>query len=145
MTDAISPMQQELLNRADAIFNSIGAAISKTSDLVMEGGKAVVDQLPDIAMQYITYGRAYNTWCILFGAALIVLVCMLTYKMFVSPKPIYEIPSGVYVISACITLISLCVGLITFLSHVSPFLMVWFAPKIWLIKEIANLVRTVKS
>ena len=46
--ESLSPMQAELLKRADDIFKSIGEAVTKASDIAAE-------QIPDIAMQYVTY------------------------------------------------------------------------------------------
>jgi hypothetical protein len=59
--NGLSPMQNELLRRADSIFDSISNTVSKASDLAIQGGKAVAEQIPDIAFQYIAYGRVANT------------------------------------------------------------------------------------
>ena len=50
----LSPMQQELLNRADAVMASIGSAVNR-------GAEFVQGQVPEIALQYVAVGRASET------------------------------------------------------------------------------------
>lgn len=48
MTDkaqTLSPIQEELLKRADSIFDSIAKSVAQAKDFAVE-------QLPDIAIQY---------------------------------------------------------------------------------------------
>lgn len=48
MADKLSPIQEELLKRADSIFSSVATAVGQAKDIAVE-------QLPDIAYQYIAY------------------------------------------------------------------------------------------
>ena len=50
----LSPMQSAVLSRVDTIFSSI-------SDTLNSGMQFAKEQLPDIAREYITYGRVFNT------------------------------------------------------------------------------------
>lgn len=132
-TSNLSPLQQELLNRADTIFNSIGAAVGKASTLAAE-------QVPDIALQYVAYGRLYLT-LIMSGAILVFLlsvvaVSIATYKNSKSREFLdYTIP--VYFVSVITTMFSVT----AFFHNLKETVMVWVAPKIWLMTEIVHLVK----
>ena len=50
----VSPMQQELLSRADSIFSGISSAVGTAKEFAVE-------QLPDIAYQFVAFGRFYES------------------------------------------------------------------------------------
>lgn len=58
-------MQEELLKRADSIFNAVGNTAAKAAELTEKGVTTAFDvakeQLPDIAYQFIAYNRVYYT------------------------------------------------------------------------------------
>ena len=54
MADKLSTIQEELLKRADSIFSSVATAVGQAKDIAVE-------QLPDIAYQYVAYNRVYLT------------------------------------------------------------------------------------
>jgi hypothetical protein len=124
MNKDLSPIQQELLSRADSIFQSISATASKAYDVA-------ADQLPDLAVQYIMYGRAMS-----IVATISVLLCVV-----VGAWAIYkwtEVSEGVIIIP--VTVIN-GISLLIYLFNAPSFVMVWAAPKIWLIQEIIKLVK----
>lgn len=126
-------MKEQLQNKLVEILTGIQAAVGKASDFAME-------QLPDIAMQYVAWGRAnesihmlvYILFAIL-GVALIVIAAKSCNKRRDTDG--WEGPA------------LLAGGLMTFFGvlaamiNLSTFLMVWFAPKVWLLKEIARLIK----
>lgn len=127
-TEALSPMQQELLNRADSIFNSIGSAAGKAVDLANE-------QLPDIAMQFIMYQRVYLTLMLIVGVALLIGAFKLFQKGFVKSKTDKR--------SETIGLITTLTGSILFFSYIKGVVMVWFAPKLFLIEGMIGLSKAI--
>lgn len=129
MADKLSPMQEQLLQRADSIFTSISAGVAKAGEFASE-------QIPDIAMQYVAFGRAYNTTAVLGSLILIVIYGFVLRKLYRTGN--MEIFFPVAILGGFAT------GSITipiFLSHIKSFLLVWYAPKIWLITEIVSLVK----
>lgn len=146
----LSPMQQELLSRADSIFAAIGETVSKASDAAVSAGTALAKEIPDFAYQYIAFGRAYNTGVILISLFLI----FIWYKWFLRigmyntknlPDQRYGVWSDARIIQTIIGLAAGVAGLTTFFSNIKDMILVWVAPKVWLILELANLVRRVKG
>lgn len=149
-SEGLSPMQRELLSRADAIFASIGDAVSKASDMAVSAGQAVAKEIPDIAFQYIAYGRAMSALWIamsLFGL-------FMCYRWFMkyglaNTKGIDDYDSytwGYQRIAYTIGGIAAGIfGIVGFFINIKGAVLVWTAPKVWLILEIAELVRKVKG
>jgi hypothetical protein len=137
-------MQQALLDRADAVMSSISGAVSKASDLAVEGGKAVADQVPEVAMQYVMYGRAVSTVTevlALFG------LWFFGYKMFsqwglINTKN-FEGESFERIIFVVAGGAGGVVSFMIAVGNLKELLMVWFAPKVWLLLELVNLVKSV--
>lgn len=117
-------LSQELLKRADSILDAVGKAASKAGEFASE-------QLPDIAMQYIAFGRAYETSMLALGMAGIAVSVWGTIKMFKSEweevTPMMLIP---FLLSATVAGI-----------HIKSTILVWAAPKIYLITSIAELLK----
>lgn len=130
----LSPMQQEMLNRADSIISSIGIAASKASDLALEGGQVVVQQIPEIAQHYILYGRAVNSMYVIISFVLL----YIAYHLFShsTREDILQIFGAI---------VCMIYSVVIFAEHIKSFFMVWFAPKIWLLIEVVNLVKTIKG
>lgn len=121
----LSPMQQELLNRADAIFDSVGKAVTTA-------GEFVAGQVPDIATQYVAYGRAWTTCAVVLGILLLIFAIWMVKKMFSTWDSPDLTPIAMVPISAGFLLVSI---------NFKEFLLVWFAPKVWLLQEIVHLVK----
>ena len=95
------------------------------------GGDFAMSQLPDIAQQYVLYGRVSSTLFIAISLVVIALSVWLGIKYFKATEGISIIPAAIAIILAGIA----------FVVNASNFVMVWFAPKVWLIKEIAGLLK----
>lgn len=139
MNKDLSPLQQELLSRADSVLASIGNAVGKATDFAAQ-------QLPDIGVQFIAYGRAYTS--IVTLSALVVFIVGLYLIVRVATQNSWKAPNSMWngwAESRSAALV--CGGFLSFLSflvvasHMKEFLMVWFAPKIWLIQEIVKIVK----
>jgi hypothetical protein len=146
----LSPMQAELLGRADAIFASVGSAVSKATDFAVEGGKAVAQEIPEIAFQYVAFGRAYNTGLILLGLAFFIGFFMIAYRYGFknvqnAENDFADQWAGQRIFAVATGLLGMTVGFIITMAHLKEFLLVWFAPKVWLIMELVQLIKQVKS
>lgn len=124
MAEKLSPLTQELLNRADSIFSKIAEAASKAGDFAAE-------QLPDIAYQFVAYNRAYMT------ALMVLSIVMFITAIFVVRK-FWKASEGAIIFPGALTVI---VSFMMFTTNLKEFLMVWFAPKIFIITEIVKLVK----
>ena len=124
MSEKISPLAQELLSRADSIFAKIAEAASKAGDFAAE-------QLPDIAYQFVAYNRAYYTSLIVIQILAVVVSIWVIKRWFKDFEGAVLVP----------TMLVIVCSFLLFCSTLKPFLMVWFAPKIFIITEIVNLVK----
>ncbi len=117
-------LSQELLKRADSILDAVGKAASKAGEFASE-------QLPDIAMQYIAFGRTYETSMLALGVAGIAVTIWGTVKMckneLAELSPIMVFPLGIFTTLAG--------------THIKSTILVWAAPKIYLITSIAALLK----
>ena len=141
--ETLSPMQQELLNRADEIFKSIGSAVSTATEF----GK---EQIPDVAYQYVAFSRAYLsiTEAIVFlifviGMWLVVNVGIRDSRNLGMDKWNNEWVGSRIVACFIGGLISF-ISIMVFVSKLKTLMMVWFAPKIFLIQGIADLAKDLK-
>lgn len=140
VVSALTPMQQALLDRADSIFASIGSTMSKASDIVSQ-------QVPDIAVQYVAYGRASAT---VFEIAILGLLAFGVWLFYcVGCRNVFELkdcyqedPHAVRIASWVIGgILSIC-SLIATLCCLPNLIMVWFAPKVYLLNEIVELAKS---
>lgn len=136
MTTKLSPMQEQLLQRADSIFASISTTVAKATDFASE-------QIPDIAIQYVAFGRAYSTTLVVVSTLIMLAYVFMVYK-FIKHDVYNSSLSRFSESSIAVTVVGAfpSVGaLITVMVNVKDVFLVWFAPKIWLITEIAKLVK----
>jgi len=119
-------MKDELQGKLVEILTSLQAAAGKATDVA-------VTQLPEIAQSYVLYGRLYLTVAILVGIAGI----YIARRFEVLSRDDYSRDS-LWVIASCTSFIFSIVLLAT---HFQEFFLVWAAPKVWLLKEIAGLLK----
>jgi hypothetical protein len=133
-------MQAAVLTRADAIFAAIGNGVEKAGDLVMEGGKMVAKEIPEVAYQYVAYGRAINSLFLALAIAVFIvgyrIIRKLNFNTMEEGECMLRIFGGA---------IPMIISTICFFNTIKDFFMVWFAPKVWLMLEIADLVRKVRG
>lgn len=137
MADKLSPMQEELLKRADSIFGAISTAVGQAKDLAVE-------QLPDIAYQFIAYNRAYLTFIVLFtivGWAGFQALCIWYNNKSCRLQKINQWDFDQWAPWFIGTFVTTAFFGIIFLNNVKDLFMVWFAPKIFLIEHLIQLVK----
>jgi hypothetical protein len=140
-TEKLSPMQQEMINRADSIFASISESVSKVSDF----GK---EQIPDIAYQFILFNRAYITFAEVIGVAFLVLAYYLVIRVAIQDSHKLGLDFldewvGARTVACIAGVLFAFVGLLNIALNMKMFFMVWFAPKIFLIQELVNLAKSI--
>lgn len=117
-------MEKELQGKLVEILSSIQAATGKASDFAME-------QLPDIAQSYVVYGRVYMTAIIVFAVVFALFLCWMGSRFSKESGGMSWLASG----------FASVVPFVILLTTISDMFLVWFAPKVWLLKELAQLVK----
>jgi hypothetical protein len=123
-------VKEELQGKLVEILTSIQTAAGKASDFAME-------QLPDIAQSYIIYGRAWITLEAALWAA-VVLASALGVRWSFKNSDRHE---GAAFAAGLGGSVAGLFGFILFVLCLKSAFLVWFAPKVWLLKEIAKLVK----
>lgn len=129
-------MKEELQGKLVEILTSIQSAAGKASDFAME-------QLPDIAQSYVVYGRVSSS----FAVAVFLAVCIaaifvaLRFGFFGRGVDQFGHWSSGRLISAIFGAFGVLIGFIGVATNAPAFFLVWFAPKVWLLKEIAGLLK----
>jgi hypothetical protein len=128
-------MKEELQSKLVEILTAMQTAAGQAKDFAL-------DQLPDIAQSYIVYGRVTSTLLLLMSMTVCGTAIYLVYRAFTS-KEVDR--SGDWVVPRVVTaMLGACAAVISgFISAfgIGPTMLVWFAPKVWLLKEIAGLIR----
>lgn len=135
-------MNEQLQSKLVEILAGIQAATKTAGDFAME-------QLPDIAQQYIVYGRVVASinllLSILFVAGCAFVALRFGYLNKAGIEPAGSYSSGNWQdhrINACI--VGTGLGLLSmpaiFITARAAAL-VWLAPKVWLLKELASLIK----
>jgi hypothetical protein len=141
-------MKDELQGKLVEILTSIQGAVGKASDFAMV-------QLPDIAQQYVAYGRAYTALVMAVGVA--IFCCGFWAVAFVNAK--HRAADAAYAEAKekdksewrghffeasdayPFPFIPFVIGAFVVFLDAQQFMLVWFAPKVWLLKEIAGLLK----
>ena len=123
-------MKSELEPKLVEVIGQLQGAVMKASDFAIQ-------QLPDVAQSYILYGRINSLVTLMLELA-ILYGCWRLYKL-----PVKESYYGGGEAAFLKTTFSGVVGVATLI--LTPFtvqetVLVWAAPKIWLIKELGKLI-----
>ena len=116
-------MNDELKNKSVEILTQIQQA-------VQSGAEVAGQQIPEIARQYVVYGMVMN-WAM---ALLFSVVIMLLYRKIRLMNSNGSTDSLPFMIFSALSFIPLCV-------YLESALLVTLAPKVWLIREIADLIK----
>lgn len=143
----MNEIAQEVLKRADVIGAWIGGKVDRTIDFATQ-------QAIDIAMQYVAYGRLFHSLAIVISIAFLITAIMAVRKLLKDLKtrsenvlPGYDnykpdTPGEFQLfISGIVFVVSLSFSFTIFISNAKDFVMVWAAPKIWLIVQLAELAK----
>lgn len=134
-------MKDELQSKLVEILSSIQTAAGKAGDFAMV-------QLPDIAQSYVLYGRALETSAVLLSLLVFVSGFYVAMKYgFLNKEAVHQTGYSkgewyAHRIAAVAggSLISVG-GFVGVCTNAATFMLVWFAPKVWLLKEIAGLIK----
>jgi hypothetical protein len=124
-------MNEQLASKLVEIIGSIQSATAQVGDFA-------VSQLPDIASQYIMYGRVNESIAIVIAVALFLFGIRSIRLLMVKMDEMKEAAAFLHFVSA---IGGTGVGLLAFAINISSFCLVWFAPKVWLLKALAGLVK----
>lgn len=122
-------MNEQLQAKLIEILTQIQAATKAAGDFALE-------QLPDIALQYIMYGRAMHTFG--FSLGIIAFIVFIINTIIVMRKDKQYLDATTNFIIAIISMLS---SLVLLGINTSQFMLVWFAPKVWLLTEITRLLK----
>lgn len=95
------------------------------------GGDFAMAQLPDIAQSYVAYGRVSAVAAVLAGLLVIGTALVVGLRVHDRSEGMVWIPVGAVAAPALLALYDASQSAI----------FVWVAPKVWLLKEIAGLVK----
>lgn len=140
-------MKDELQGKMVEILTSIQAATGKVSDFAVE-------QMPDIAQQWVAYGRALTALTMALSIAALIggLVVIWMGRRAVSasrkaweekkdgaPESKYHIYNGDphWFTGGGLAFF----GAFTAFMGMKPLMLVWMAPKVWLLEKIANVLK----
>lgn len=112
--------------------------LSGIQEGVRAAGTFAMEQLPEIAQQYVLYGRVLATFWMVLGAAFLIYTTVAVVKCLKYAREEREDFAFAFGFSAAVSAI---VGMMFVCVNVASFSLVWFAPKVWLLKEIASLVK----
>ena len=134
-------MKEELQSKLVEILTSMQTAAGKAQDFALE-------QLPDIAQSYVAYGRFSATASAVCWVLAVVALLSLAVWLWRNPwystyswdegKNVRSTESWMAMTLSAIFGAAACIGAATAIVHGS---LVWFAPKVWLLKEIASFLK----
>lgn len=141
-------LQTKLLEILTAIQTNTGKAIDTGTELAGKAGDFALEQLPDIAQSYVAFARAWETFgALLWSAIFAVSVYIFVTKVFVAKDWVdrYGDPLMGRVFLGVGSAIVAVMSFIGAMAFTRDALFVWFAPKVWLIQELAKLIGTMKG
>jgi hypothetical protein len=127
-------MNEQLQSKLVEILSSIQSATKAGADFALE-------QLPDIAQQYVMYGRVSTTVSVallLLALTACALACLWAVRQ--SSKS-YSDQSGALIPVAMVSPVLGLFSALALLSYLNSCMLVWFAPKVWLLKELATIIK----
>jgi hypothetical protein len=123
-------MNDELQSKLVEVLAGISEGVAQAKDFAVE-------QLPDVAQQYIMFGMVWETSLLALYATFIALIAFGIWKMW--PSDTNNIDAmGFLTVFGGFSLVGL---LIAFVIQIKPVLLVWFAPKLYLLQGIAGLIK----
>lgn len=132
--DNLTPLQQEIFNRIDPVLEWIKSTAIST-------GEFLKTEIPDVAYQYILYGRVKSSILVLLSIILITVGITLLYKLINVGFEYRATPRQV--IGTIAGIVSSVVGILVFLANIETLIIVWTAPKVWLLREITTLFKMI--
>ena len=140
-------LQTKLLEILTAIQTNTGKAIDTGTELAGKAGDFAMEQLPDIAQSYVAFARAWETFgAILWWGLTLALAYAVIVKAILNTKWMDGDLWPIERFFMCLIGIPVWLAsLIAALNFTKDAMFVWFAPKVWLIQELAKLIGTMKG
>lgn len=130
-------MKEELQRQLAQIIAAIHGQASSTGDFWIE-------RLPSVAQQYIAYGRAQAIIDIIMPVlGLLLAAWLIKHERMHFGAPL-DIKSKGALISVLINTVAAGLGtysVIMFVNATHAAALVWSAPKVWLLRELANIIK----
>ena len=129
----------------DELKKNAADLLALLKDGLEKGAQVAGEQLPDLAMQYVLWGRVMNTVTLVFLTVTAVTCIWVFYQSAVKNRwEVKDSYAGWGHTRAVACTLSGVMGMLftaLALANTSSFLLVWFAPKVWLLKEIAQVLK----
>ena len=141
-------LQTKLLEILTAIQTNTGKAIDTGTELAGKAGDFALEQLPDIAQSYVAFARAWETFgAVLWWSIFALFLWVLVRKVFMAKEWVdrygdWEIGR---IVSGAVSVFFGGIAFIVAVNYTRDALFVWFAPKVWLIQELAKLIGAMKG
>lgn len=113
--------------------------ITQIQGAVATGSDFLLTQLPEIAQQYVLYGRVRTTITVLVCLGLLPLTTLLVKKLNHGLKE--NSFDERFLLGYCAAFIGYVIIGLSLYHHLTQALLVWIAPKIWLIQTLSALVK----
>jgi hypothetical protein len=129
-------MNDELQSKLAEVLGGIADGVSQAKDFAVE-------QLPDVAQQYIMFGMVWETAALVVSVIVFALSVWLTawaVKKMMDDGTSYQ-QEYAAIVGGVMGGFGVFVFGITSIAQLHPFLLVWFAPKLYLLQGIAGLLK----
>jgi len=123
-------MDSQLQAQITTILAQIATSIGELKDYSVE-------QLPDIAQQYITYGIWINSIYVGISFVFLIISSIVAYKAFRNLGKWCDEYVVLYAVFGCVVGIA---SMVIFSDKLHDLILVTTAPKVWFILELKNLI-----
>jgi hypothetical protein len=129
-------MNEQLQGKLVEIIDGMTAGVTAAKDFTL-------DQLPDVVTTYMQFSLVYETASLLFFVLLLAasLYVALTYGFFSKKRDRYGSTADSAITAMIFGGIASVLMLFITMIQFKHTLLIWFAPKVYLIKAIAELIR----
>lgn len=134
-------MKQEIQNQLAIKATEI---LTQVQEAVKTGAHFTMEQLPDIAQQYVAFGRVMSVVAMFFFVvAAVIMYTGITFTLKEANKSDTEAREGLMFVAVFVVIVAAIYALVytSCSCGLKSDIMVWVAPKVWLIKELAEMVK----
>lgn len=127
-------MKEQLQGKLVEILTSIQGAVGKASDFAM-------DQIPDIAYQFMRFQLVWSAVEFVLCAILVLGMIKLFRFTVKRYKETDHWDNDGWAFASIGSFLVGVVGLLGMLASLYTLMLIWIAPKVWLIKELAGMIK----
>lgn len=125
-------MNEELQLKLVEVLDGISQGVTQAKDFA-------VDQLPDVAQQYIMFGMVWETVAFIGSFAILAVLCLALFMIIKHRNRLDEVLVGLG--GGVLAVIAIPIWLFVVFASLKDMMLVWFAPKLYLLQGIASLVK----